>query len=232
MTTHTIKDLSDFVRHSDGFNWLSSLMLFRGQPVKGNLLPGIARPNQTKNTAKLEQELLKQLRLLGDSLLTSKHDNDLDALVLAQHHRLPTRLLDWTSNPLVALWFACADSKPGDVYVYALDADDLLHADVYDTKPFNPSATRVFQPRLNNARILAQHGWFTLHSYSTKVQRFVPLELNPRISPHLSEFLIPEKERSGLLTSLDCHGINHRTLYPDLEGLCRHLTWKNKLQVN
>lgn len=155
--------------------------------------------------------------------------NPLELLVIAQHSGLKTRLLDWTSNPLAALWFACADKRSGDAFVYVLGADGLLVKDVYEKDPFEISNTRVFQPRLNNPRIIAQHGWFTLHRYATKDKRFVPLEMNPSTNKNLTEIRIPEKKRNDVLRSLEVHGISYRTLFPDLDGLCQELNFKHKL---
>ena len=204
-------------------------MIFRGQPVKGGLLPGIARTDNGRDTSEAEKEVIEQLALMGASFLTSQEQNSLELLVLAQHFHLKTRLLDWTSNPLAALWFACSDPELKDVYVYALEADKLLRKDVYDKCPFSYHATRVFQPRLTNPRIVAQEGWFTLHEYSAKRKKFVPLEKNPKVTPHLIEFLVPERIKSKIIEGLDHLGISYRTLFPDLEGLCRYLNWKQEL---
>ncbi|APA89676.2 FRG domain-containing protein (plasmid) [Paraburkholderia sprentiae WSM5005] len=202
-------------------------MLFRGQAIEGGLLPGIARINPRTDTTAQEKEALAQLKLMGASFPDLNQPTQLDLLVVAQHSGLRTRLLDWTSNPLAALWFACADLRDGDTYVYALAADKLQKTGLYEVKdPFSVPVTRAFQPRLNNPRILAQHGWFTLHRYAPGPGAFVPLDVNPKTRGELTEIRIPAQNRADILRSLDRYGISRRTLFPDVEGLCRFLNWK------
>jgi hypothetical protein len=228
MDKEKVRDLPRFIDSIDFFSgdYLGQTFVFRGQPYEGNLLPRIARGN---NTLEIEQKIIKQLELVGASLIPEGNpQKKLDTLVLAQHYGLKTRLLDWTTNPLAALWFACSAKKKGDVYVYVLETSDLLVDDaVYNNDPFSEVKTRVFQPRLNNPRIIAQHGWFTLHGRSKKTGNFTPLESDPEVKEHLlQQFQIPEDIRYFLLNSLDLVGIGFRTLYPDLEGLCSYLNWK------
>jgi len=223
-----VLSLGDYIQRIDTFDISNSKshFLFRGQDVKGNLLPSIARKAPTENSVNAEKEMLDSVRLMGASFLKESEHTDLDHLVLAQHHKMKTRLLDWSTNPLVALWFACVSPKKGDVYVYVLDATNFLNKGIYDKDPFDLKKTCVFQPRLNNNRIVAQHGWFTIHRYSAKNQRFVPLEANKDIKENITELVIAEKSRPDLLHSLDKYGINNRTLFPDLEGLCEYQNWK------
>lgn len=229
MATKEIKSLVDFIRETESIGPFTDLVLFRGQPIKGNLLPGVARKNPKVNSTKSEKTLLQQLTLQGASLLKDVGSADLDLLVAAQHFGLKTRLLDWTSNPLAALWFACADKSDGDVFVYALESDDLLEKNVYSKDPFGIAKTRVIQPRLNNPRVTAQSGWFTLHRYSSKAGKFVPLNGNPDVKKFLHEFRVPAHSRISIVHSLDRHGVSSNTLFPDLPGLCSHLNWKHRL---
>jgi FRG domain-containing protein len=226
-----IEDIAAFVRQIENLSLVAALMLFRGQPVKGNLIPSIARRHPRKDPRPTETLLLEQLSLMGAALIQSKDPSALELLVLAQHFGLQTRLLDWTSNPLAALWFACADRSDGDVFVYAIEADNLRIPNVYEQDPFGQSKTRVFQPRLDNPRIIAQDGWFTLHRFSGKSGKFIPLEANSDVKGNLSEFRIAAKDRPEILLSLDRLGVNRRTLFPDLEGLCMHLNWKHGTDV-
>lgn len=229
MDTVIVSTLSEFIEETEFPLTFSELIIYRGQKKRGNLLPGIARKNPRTNTTKEEKRLLAQLKLQGASMIEDAGDTDLDLLVYAQHHGLETRLLDWTSNPLAALWFACSSQNEGDVYVYALEADTLSVRDAYATDPFQIRKTRVFQPRLNNVRIIAQQGWFTLHIYSSKFKQFIPLERNRDIRRHLSEIQIPADKRKLILYSLERHGVSAKTIYPDFSGLCQYLNWQYNL---
>jgi len=224
-----VESIVEFVMRTDELSQASELTLFRGQALQGGLLPGIARKDSSKDTTNEEKHVLEQLQLQGASLLREVGPTMLDIMVLAQHYGLKTRLLDWTSNPLAALWFACSDYQKGDAFVYALEADTFLEKNVYQKDPFRTAKTRAFQARLNNDRIVAQEGWFTLHRYSGKTNSFVPLETNTEMKGHIHRLRVPEDKRSTLLKSLDRHGVNARTLFPDLGGLCRHLNIRHQL---
>jgi hypothetical protein len=228
MKAETIGTFVEFIKQGEFLDLLVNQVIFRGQPVQGLLLPSIAREDPTVDTTEEEMHTLAELKLLGASLLPVPGETNLDLLVRAQHAGLQTRLLDWTSNSLAALWFACSDRRTsGDVYVYAMEADELmLGQDVYEQNPFETLNTRVLRPRLNNPRLIAQHGWFTLHRYSKSDKRFVALERNPDTSSRLYEYRIPAAKRPVMLNALDRHGVSARTLFPDLHGLCEYLNWK------
>ncbi|MGL4955867.1 MAG: FRG domain-containing protein [Bacteroidales bacterium] len=94
-----------------------------------NLIPGIYRD---------EQILKKEDVNFREMILRSPNDflNDtttLEKLVKMQHYNLPTRLLDITTNPLVALYFACGHYKDtcshGKVYLFKIKKDDIKYYD-------------------------------------------------------------------------------------------------------
>lgn len=230
MISKEVASLKDYLVEVDFLQELiAHTVLFRGQNWQGNLLPSIARRNPKENTTDKERKILQQLDLMGSSLLPSSGDDSLETMVVAQHFGLKTRLLDWTSNPLVALWFACEKLDSKDAYVYALEADKFLHESVYDKSPFSYRATKAFQPRLNNQRITAQHGWFTLHIFSEQSGGYVPLERNKVSKKYLYEYVIKSNSKVDIINTLERYGVSRRTLFPDLEGLCQFLNWKHDL---
>jgi len=81
---------------------------FRGQADWNNdLLPGIFRKEGDRyDEAEMYQEFIRRY-----PEHSSSHKNIFEWMTLMQHYRLPTRLLDWSTNLLVALFFAVNDEK-------------------------------------------------------------------------------------------------------------------------
>lgn len=78
------------------------------------LIPGIVH----KGLYEVESDLINQLYLSSPESF-EKCSSNYEKLALMQHYGLPTRLLDFTKNPLVAAWFACEDeNEEADAAVY------------------------------------------------------------------------------------------------------------------
>jgi len=100
---------------------------FRGEPqeYKYQLLPSIGRPHgyASRGIKRLspeqEKNLLHRFRRRAFPHVR-RILNDWEALFLARDHGLPTRILDWTANPLAALWFACSDHIRKDGKIWAI----------------------------------------------------------------------------------------------------------------
>ena len=149
-------------------------------------------------------------------------DDDWECLALAQHYGLATRLLDWTRNPLVALFFAaCADSDiDGAVYAYG-GFSGLITKERFE----EIQDVMEYEPKPFDRRILAHQGVFTFHpspiTALTPASTFVTS--NPRhnqFGTNLIEFFVPAGTAKGyILKDLAVFGISRSSLFPDLEGL-------------
>lgn len=106
---------------------LDNLVLYRGQGNKNwSLMPCIMRDREDY----LNEELyIKEcLRQYPEEF---KNMSKIDMLIKMQHYGIPTRLLDLTSNPLVALYFACASQPDEDGVVYVTQGPVARSSDLY-----------------------------------------------------------------------------------------------------
>jgi hypothetical protein len=207
----------------------ADLILYRGQSEKKPLVPSIARNNPKLDSTETERKMLDELKRRTKTMIDGYKFDDWDWLVYAQHFGMKTRLLDWTSNPLVALWFACSNEfkMSHDSVIYVLQKADVFLLDKSkEASPFTRTKTLVLKPTLNNERIIAQAGWFTAHKYSKGASRFVDLRTNTDINGSIIEIEIPAGIKSAILESLNVFGINNQTIFPDMVGLCKQMNWE------
>jgi hypothetical protein len=200
--------------------------LFRGQPEDKPLLPKIARGQPKPDFLIEEKRLVREFQIRSAPYLDSADRDQWDWLAIAQHHGMATRLLDWTSNPLAALWFAVRDGQVGgpDGVVWIFPYSSEAIADQTVESPFGGERTKLFQPKHLTKTIVAQSGWFTVHKYLEN-EKFVPLDDNKLYKHEFKKCKVPNEKFVTLRRQLDKIGVNDSTMFPDLRGLCEYLNF-------
>ena len=205
-------------------------ILFRGQREDKPLIPKIGRIPLKSDFLKAEKNMFNEFKRQSIPSLDIVPESRWDWLALAQHHGMATRLLDWTLNPLAALWFAVRkppkNDNSGVVWLFKSTPSNFA-VPSRNKNPFTVSKTKVFQPKHVTQRIVAQLGWFTVHKYMVSQRRFIPLEKNKAQKSSLIKIGIPANLFSEMRFQLDRFGINTSSLFPDLDGLCSHVEWLN-----
>lgn len=193
----------------------SPVVVYRGvRSASYQLIPKVGR--LPKYDAALEEDLLRLFRIHATPYLVSNPINHWEWLAIAQHHGLPTRLLDWTRNPLVAAYFAVEKDcdEPSDSAIYAFSADDELDLETLPD-PLKVTVEGVVFPNHITPRIVAQSGLFTIHPNPTE----------PLRGPKVDKLIIPASLRNDLKKILFMYGLHRGTLFPDLDGQADFISW-------
>ena len=213
---------------------------FRGQPDDSPLYPGVYRdafPARTEaDRLDLEQRLYQDFRVLSAGLF-SPPPSDVDLYFFQQHYGLPTRLLDWTTNPLAALYFAVNQGPDTDGSVVLMDVFRLAETQrataefrgvvlssspklrawlspILDGSPPESFCDFVvpIRPEQANPRVRLQRGCFTLH---------VPRRagLTDRENDSLRRLVIPKADKPTIYQELKLSGIDEFAIFGDPENL-------------
>jgi len=253
----TINDWPEFVTEIEQIEQphsLSTRYLYRGQSDAGwQLDPSFPRelralPENPSGFRDLEKQTIAMFQRkahlhLNGSDLPDK-DHVLQWLALMQHYGAPTRLLDWTHSPIVALYSAVNANMKTNGAVWAFDSQIVqLQRTSYGNPEFDrflpnedefldstedARAFRILEPKRPTDRMVAQQGCFTVSGNILGQHDAAILKLFPFANiehedapPFAVKYMIPNELKTIMLARLVSMNVTGDSLFPGLDGLGR-----------
>lgn len=230
----SLAEYIEFLKVAGGLTESTDLW-FRGQKdATWGLIPSVFRNNKLKEN---EVTLLARFRQKAASHGARYAFDDWGWLVFAQHHGIPTRLLDWSESPLVALYFATASdgdaATDGRVFVLNPQALNLSAGDIEGQLHLlsdKDQTARFYYPETSTAghvpravlapqlfdRLRFQNGIFTV---STPPAPGAPENDPLKGSSAVESVLIPWRAKAAIRRELALLGFNETAMYMDLDRI-------------
>ena len=214
---------------------------FRGQRDAGwSLLPSLYRnPNinvsartRERSYDAFENQAIERFFREGLPYLPPIARSFSNDRILAQHFGVPTRLLDWSRDPLVALFFAVEGGDiASDAAVFGI-TPEASYLPEEGARLGQHQVVELVPPAIDR-RIPAQKSVFTFHPYGDPDMDYIPLDQRENIGGiYVSidrsdrgffKLIIPAAAKRRLWQSLLQIGVDHRNLFPGLEGVGRDI---------
>jgi hypothetical protein len=205
--------------------------VYRGQGrASWALLPALFREevarSEFKSWADLEAAFLVSLKQRARGELGYDPTTELEWTSLGAQNGLPTRLSAWSENALVALFFAtdpAHDEEDGAVWRIMPGEASFVISQDYEQIPDQP---RLYRPQRPSVAMQNQRVCFLSHPLPKEDASPETFEEHFELGTDrivLSKLVIPAAWKSYLRRRLSMMGIDHRSMFPGLAGLCQDL---------